>query len=72
MAIDEKKHTAKEMFEALGYKVQITPKRIKYIKASGRVIFNLGAKYMSCHYREYDIPLLQAIKKQCQELGWIE
>ena len=64
--------TAKEMFEKMGYKAQITPKRIKYTHGGHVIVFYLGARYMSCHYREYSVLLLRAITKQCEELGWLD
>lgn len=74
--------SAEEMFKKLGYKKThdelgflIDYYRIretKYIAETEYIEFNLIYKQMYFGNRMITVEELNAIKKQCEELGWIE
>lgn len=71
--IDEKKLSAKEMFEALGWE-QVTNEESYIVYQRGRRMISFirngtdGIVACSCHL---NMDWLKAVNKQCQELGWI-
>ena len=71
--------TAKEMFEALGYKKSIYddpfPHIEWYASGLGTIEFNLSTKTFCTYERmealDIDMQTFKAIKKQLEELRWI-
>lgn len=76
---------AKEMFEELGYEIEIGKNYIEYAKFHKKInqhsyiLFDLEEKtilpsmeYGSTHALEIGMNLLKAINKQIEELGWNE
>jgi hypothetical protein len=68
--------SAKEMFEALGYRYMKTLSDEKHIwyrnsRTKSEIVFNLTFKSIS---NDYAIQLdeLKAINQQCKELGWLD
>lgn len=72
---------AKELFGKLGYKKQVSFDSIYFVyenedTADFEIIFDLKSKkihtYGACSDKSISIDELNAIYKQCEELGWIE
>ena len=68
--------TAKEMFEALGFKIYEEKQQIQYERireddiAIISFIIEIENVYINSHYLSLD--LLKAINQQCKELGWLD
>lgn len=66
--------TAKEMFEKLGYnKVVSNEYLIEYTNCeiTKKVVFYKNLKEVLSYETTLTIPLLKAINKQVEELGWL-
>lgn len=79
---------AKEMFEKLGYEYENLNDVIRYTKNDGGyvqqiIFYSLGRRIRFREWEEYEnfepqgqstiyIEHLQAINKQCEELGWLD
>lgn len=68
--------TAKEMFEALGFKIYEEKQHIQYERnreddiAIISFIIEIKNVYINLRYLSSD--LLKAINQQCKELGWLD
>lgn len=84
--ITDKKKTADEMFEELGYKIMFDNlSMFRYVKCfklkpKRHIIFAIDRTVSICEENEKELAInrdcfnmqeLQAIKKKCEELGWI-
>ena len=69
---EDKKMSADEMFDELGYeKIHDNKRRRVYSNHLARIVFKIKNKWIDINMN-LDILELQAINKKCKELGWIE
>lgn len=70
--LDELRLSAKDMFEAMGYELNIDKEDVKTYKDGWQTIEFTNINIKPKVYAEYEITLdeLTAINKQIEELGW--